>query len=256
MSVFFSFFRRGIADEFSLLYHTLHILLRRPFLNVASLREEHLNHCTMHSKEIHAIHTLYTQTFPHRLMTYQVSYCIYTAATVEAQELKSPSLTAEQRQEVAGRLVAAVRVLQNEALHTPGSGKSLDIIRRLLSEGHRTGARGSQQKGHRRKRVRLSRSNEGADDVPEDDGHGDSVLGQAPPVVAAAPVLQQSLGGGAIPYGSAWDGDPGFFGGTDTGAGFHADAFSWRASFPDEFSRIPPPSYHAWGSQGWMMPES
>lgn len=96
-----------------------------------------MNHCIIHAKKIHDIHTLYTRTFPHRLMTYQVSYCIYTAATVEALELKASSMSPIERQEAAARLAAAVRVLQSEAAHTPGSGRSLDTIRRLLSEGQR-----------------------------------------------------------------------------------------------------------------------
>ena len=104
---------------------------------IKAIRDRHRGICLIHSQRIHAIHTLYARTFPHRLMTYQVSYCIYIAATVEALELKSP-LNQGARQAAAARLAAAVRILQNEASHTPGSGKSLDTIRRLLSAGQRT----------------------------------------------------------------------------------------------------------------------
>lgn len=91
-------------------------------------------------------------------MTYQVSYCIYTAATVEALELKSNGLTPEERTQAAARLMAAVMILQNEASHTPGSGKSLDTIRRLLSEGPRPRANSQYQHPRRRKKMRFDSS--------------------------------------------------------------------------------------------------
>lgn len=91
-------------------------------------------------------------------MTYQVSYCIYTAATVEALELKSNGLTPEERTQAAARLMAAVMILQNEASHTPGSGKSLDTIRRLLSEGPRPRANSQSQHPRRRKKMRFDSS--------------------------------------------------------------------------------------------------
>ncbi|KAH7329677.1 fungal-specific transcription factor domain-containing protein [Stachybotrys elegans] len=138
----------------NLLYHTLHILLRRPFLGDSRKVSGsfYAAQCLSHSKSIHEIHTLYTKTFPHRLMTYQVSYCIYTAATVEALELKSVSLSPEERSGAAARLTAAVRILQNEANHTPGSGKSLDTIRRLLTEGERANVRGRRHSSRRKRR--------------------------------------------------------------------------------------------------------
>ncbi|KAM0282364.1 hypothetical protein ACHAQH_003043 [Verticillium albo-atrum] len=144
----------------NLLYHTLHILLRRPLLSVANqkLHAEHVSHCIFHSKKIHAIHTLYTQTFPHRLMTYQVSYCIYTAATVEALEIKRSTMSPEEHLEAASRLTSAVKILQKEASHTPGSGKSLDTIRRLLSEGQQQQkVRGQRQQLRRRRRIRENK---------------------------------------------------------------------------------------------------
>lgn len=264
-------------------------------------------------------------------MTYQVSYCIYTAATVEAQELKSPSLTAEEREEAASRLTAAVTILQNEASHTPGSGKSLDTIRRLLSEGQRPKMKSQRQGGRRRKRMRMDvdRRGEtvqrGTEGPTDDESHGDSAMGndsaggerprssldvllhpengndsngmnslnqaqmtgsgearqmnvmeqseEAQGVAEAAPsgsqqqsFVQQGFAGGAGPL-EGWEGDLGFYGGTDTGAGFHPDAFSWGIT--EDFPRIPAPppqpasasasatvSYPVWSNQGWFMPGS
>jgi hypothetical protein len=157
------------------MYHALHILLRRQLLSKATVRdgEEHLTQCIAHSKQIHAIHTVYTRTFPYRLMTYQVSYCIYTAATVEALELKSASLAAGDRALVAERLLAAVMVLQKEASHTPGSGKSLDTIRRLLSEGPpQVSVRATLQPANCRKRSRCDSNDAGREDTAENGGPG------------------------------------------------------------------------------------
>ena len=65
-------------------------------------------------------------------MTYQVSYCIFTAATVDAHEMKTHGVEGVGR-DAAIRLGAAIRVLQDEARHTPGIGRSLDTIRRRLT---------------------------------------------------------------------------------------------------------------------------
>lgn len=155
--------RRGLTSATSLLYCALRILLRRPYLTspVQALRDKNRSICLEHSRKIYAIHTLYTRTFPHRLMTYQVSYCIYIAATIEALEQKSPT-SKQAREAAATRLAAAVRILQNEASHTPGSGKSLDTIRRLLSAAQQKPAFTQQQQqrtigghGHR-----LAQNNE------------------------------------------------------------------------------------------------
>ncbi|KAH7038366.1 fungal-specific transcription factor domain-containing protein, partial [Microdochium trichocladiopsis] len=117
------------------LYHALHILLRRPLLHSpdAATRARAMAACAAHSQRIHAIHELYARSFPHRLMTYQVSYCIYTAATVDAYETRHAEPRAPGRLDAARRLGRAVRTLQDEAEHTPGSGRSLDTIRRQLS---------------------------------------------------------------------------------------------------------------------------
>lgn len=243
-------------------------------------------------------------------MTYQVSYCIYTAATVEALELKSLSLTVVERSIVADRLLAAVKTLQNEASHTPGSGKSLDTIRRLLSEGSppvRT--QGQSQDPRRRKRMRCSsgdhqsqrdRPADGLDDDQREKPHRGSVMvgseGQSPrsgtrfPMLADAaggaetgnaavsrleardadPAVQTYAGGvqqrrqqqqqwnaatsqptwyshqgGSIDgncdgpeHASTWNSDLGFSWDTDTGAGFHPEAFPWGMT--DDFPRFPP----------------
>ncbi|KAF2152253.1 hypothetical protein K461DRAFT_321290 [Myriangium duriaei CBS 260.36] len=201
----------------NLMYHTLQILLRRPYLSTTTddtSRDRTLTSSIVHSTAIYAIHALYTRTFPQKLMTYQISYCIFTAATIEVQEVHLAPTDAR-REAAAVRLAAAVRVLQEEALRNPGSGKSLNTIRRLLStEQHR--ARGGRE------------SQRGATPV-----HGTQAMESAG-LVLPGPVQQvQDIGGeglgdeflfdpmmllGGEDFGLTW---------ADTGAGFHPEAFPW-----------------------------
>lgn len=64
-------------------------------------------------------------------MTYQVSYCVFIAATVEVYGMKL--LAPETARESAKRLKAAIEILENETRHTPGISRSLDTIRRQLA---------------------------------------------------------------------------------------------------------------------------
>lgn len=271
---------------------------------IKAIRDRHRGICLIHSQRIHAIHTLYARTFPHRLMTYQVSYCIYIAATVEALELKSP-LNQGARQAAAARLAAAVRILQNEASHTPGSGKSLDTIRRLLSAGQRTPGVPQDQNSIRNSDstfvqhsiedananaelcTNLGDSN--ADEIPN--GQPGSGVEPEVPIAAGAIQGQPEEGNGGVITGTvrqptthhgddgqlistnadqdsilvgesffpgtasgvAWDDGFGIYRGTDTGAGFHPDAFPWRVS--DLFPRMPNLAGQDW-DQGWAGPAS
>jgi hypothetical protein len=248
----------------SLLYHALHILLRRPYLSSASRDpgDRNIKSCIEHSKKVHAIHSLYSRTFPHRLMTYQVSYCIYTAATVESEELKRAS-TQKEREDAATRLAAAFRILQQEASHTPGSGRSLETIRRLLSTGPpratnvgsnsdhnqpptlgqinqgnqanqhqlenlgpRNGGNGPEQTtdtGHRLLSTSVqSTSYNHNNNGNNSSGHPRLASGVNPSVYESS-FLSMDV--------SAWD-DEFSLGGTDTGAGFHPDAFPWGVAGP------------------------
>lgn len=289
--------RADCPRAYSLLYNTLHILLRRPILGASSprVRGEHLTRCVEHAKAIHAIYTLYAQTFPHRLMTYQVSYCIYTAATVEALELKSVYLLPSEQTQAASRLMAALKILQNEASHTPGSGKSLDTIRRILGESHQSTVHSRGRNSAPRKRTRFNsnfggttahedtfhhmsqarrRRDNGADDDEQMEnlaaaplpttlprGHmnesNDTTFSdrqiwehdsstsaaascddrQAYLGVAEEPsvtsVGASDLSGGMHGFENGWNTELGLFWNTETGAGFHPDAFSWP--FTNEF---------------------
>ncbi|KAF4468913.1 fungal specific transcription factor domain-containing [Fusarium albosuccineum] len=243
----------------NLLYHALHILLRRPYLSSRdpSLRAQSTRVCITHSKNIHAIHRLYSQTFPHRLMTYQISYCIFTAATVEAQMLKTATSQVD-RDEAAARLANAVRVLQDEATHTPGSGRSLDTIRRLLNAGLEQPLRPPDYPD-----AGVGASRQTQITIAHEDRMSDETVGQGQELDAATvhqPLARDSLvppqqtntmftgddfSSSLFSSGFAW-GDELGRASLDTGAGFHPDAFSWGMA--DNFPRSDMMSL---SGQGW-----
>lgn len=196
----------------------------------------------MHSKKIHAIHQLYTKTFPHRLITYQVSYCIYTAATVEAYELRRIS-DPKERQDAASRLAAAVTVLQKEASHTPGSGRSLDTIRRLLSAGHRVQSSASRDRFEEGQSLGKLPHTQPLDDGQA--GAGGEEQHVHSPAHQQGYMAQEHAQVQANFYDRVWD-ENFVYGATNTGAGFHPDAFPWWSL--DNIARIP--QVPAWGQPG------
>ena len=170
-----------------------------------------LGSCVAHSSAIHAIHGLYSMTLPHRLMTYQVSYCIFIAAVVEVKQLNL-GVSEQHREDAAKRLASALSVLQAEASHTPGSGRSLNTIRRLLAaERPRVITMPSSVAVNQDASVPLDREAR--------PGHNE--MGS----MDLLTVDQDYLINATIPedqlsYGSGW---------ADTSAGFHPEAFPWAS---------------------------
>ncbi|SCV60337.1 uncharacterized protein FFFS_14906 [Fusarium fujikuroi] len=215
------------------LYHALHILLLRPLLHSpnASLRKLSLDTCVNHSKRIHAIHDLYTKSFPHRLMTYQVSYCVYTAATVDVLDMRRSE--AETRVEAARRLGMAVRTLQEEAKHTPGSGRSLDTIRRQLTVWEVSGtpnASTNRPLGTYGGNVAFEIQQAGQE---RGEQSSTNVATPQPLHVPQVPLAAdfgvtgaQGVNEGVSGFMSRYQ-SPFSFGMLDTGAGFHPDSFPW-----------------------------
>ncbi|KAI5456072.1 fungal-specific transcription factor domain-containing protein [Mariannaea sp. PMI_226] len=221
----------------NLLYHTLRILLRRPYLMSPEprQRDHHMSHCLVHLQQIYAIHRLYTRTFPHHLMTYQVSYCIFIAASTEVQELRTAS-SQSRRDEAATRLAAAVKVLKDEASQTPGIGRTLDTIRSLLSTGqHRTETIAETSSGNNARRVareeELTATQADRDQVQSSrQGIPGSILpvtpqfshiNGVPGMDDYSPLLFPGNGFGVVDeLGPSW---------TNTGAGFHPEAMPWAA---------------------------
>jgi hypothetical protein len=86
--------------------------------------------CVFNTSVIHDFFLLYGRTFNFKLMTYLVSYCVYTAATINVHEIKSPDESVSQA--AATRLSVSLNVLESEARQTPGVRRSIDIIKRQL----------------------------------------------------------------------------------------------------------------------------
>lgn len=70
---------------------------------------------------------IYGRTFNFRNQTYLISYCVYTAATVELQEMQRGSGSSSRA--AAERLATTMKMLESEARQTPGIRRSIDIIK-------------------------------------------------------------------------------------------------------------------------------
>lgn len=164
-------------------------------------------------------------------MTYQVSYCIYTAATVDVLDMRRSEASA--RIDAARRLGMAVRTLQEEAKHTPGSGRSLDTIRRLLTVWERsTPLDTMQSETYTGLSIDSGTEPQSLGPVQTEEAQNGSV---APPSLQAAGMsgaseygnsAAQSVNEGAAGFLSRYQ-SPFSFGILDTGAGFHPDSFPW-----------------------------
>ena len=104
----------------NVLYHTLLILLYRPFSQLKSgveLEDELVEHsrkiCAEEAALVNTHFQAYGRAFEYRNQTYLLSYCVYTAATIEVQLLRDQDI------HVAGaaaeRLATTLSMLEVEA---------------------------------------------------------------------------------------------------------------------------------------------
>ena len=115
-------------------YHTLLILLYRPFCELentpatdATFSDHARKVCTQEAALVNIHFQAYGRAFNYQNQTYLLSYCVYTAATIEVQHLRD-------RDELvaiaaAKRLSTTLSMLEVEAEQTPGIRRSVDIIR-------------------------------------------------------------------------------------------------------------------------------
>ncbi|KAF1981921.1 hypothetical protein K402DRAFT_448961 [Aulographum hederae CBS 113979] len=123
----------------NLLYHTLIILLYRPYLqvhHVPDLQQYATKACLEQVRIVHSIFVLYGKTFRYELMTYLVNYCVYTAATIDAYEMRSSEQRS--REEATVRLSLSLQILESGARQTPGIRRSIDIIKHQLNSPKHT----------------------------------------------------------------------------------------------------------------------
>ena len=137
----------------NVLYHTMLILLYRPFsqpklgMDMDGELVPHARHvCCEEAALVNAHFQAYGRAFEYRNQTYLLSYCVYTAATIEVQLLRDPDAAVASA--AAERLTTTLSMLEVEAEQTPGIRKSVDIIRlqiRSMPKHHRVIEEGQYQ---------------------------------------------------------------------------------------------------------------
>ncbi|KAH8894379.1 hypothetical protein GQ53DRAFT_717109 [Thozetella sp. PMI_491] len=124
----------------NILYHTSLILLYRPFFRIPSVistgaPEDALFHlaykvCTEEAIKVNAFFRAYGRTFWFRNQTYLTSYCVYTAATIEVQQVRHPDPQVSAA--AIERLATTLKMMEVECSQTPGIRRSRDIIKAQL----------------------------------------------------------------------------------------------------------------------------
>ncbi|CZR55072.1 uncharacterized protein PAC_04958 [Phialocephala subalpina] len=122
----------------NILHHVSLILLYRPvfFASMAAQDENHDFYHRAHrisvdeTSKINEVLKAHHRTFNFRIQTYLVSYCVYTAATIDVCEIKNQDDTAAAA--AAERLSITVNMLESEARQTPGIKRSIEIVKTQL----------------------------------------------------------------------------------------------------------------------------
>lgn len=116
------------------------ILIFRPFFgwsrhtklqgHTLALRAQKV--CTEEASKVNEFFRQYGRTFNFQNQTYLVSYCVYTAATIDIQQIQheDPSLASA----AAHRLSTTLKMLESEARQTPGIKRSTEIIKSHLTQ--------------------------------------------------------------------------------------------------------------------------
>ena len=88
--------------------------------------------CTEEANKVNEFFRQYGRTFNFQNQTYLVSYCVYTAATIDIQQIRheDPALATA----AATRLSTTLKMLESEARQTPGIKRSIDIIKSHLTQ--------------------------------------------------------------------------------------------------------------------------
>lgn len=124
----------------NILYHTMHILIYRPYFlkeNTRSSKDrsifEHASAvCSREAIAVNTIFQAYGRWFANKNQTYLLSYCVYTAATVEVKQAIHPDPIVSQM--AIECLATTLAMLEEEVKQTPGIRRSIDIIKMRLSK--------------------------------------------------------------------------------------------------------------------------
>jgi hypothetical protein len=149
-------------------------------------------------------------------MSYLVSYCIYTAATINVYEIKFSKNGLNN--DAVARLSVSLRVLESEARQTPGIKRSIEIIKQQLSTWNHQSQQQQHQQQQRAEPIRRPSDHAPPASTPESFVPEQLVFPpqeQGPVEMNFGPPSQ----GAELGYYN-WDS-------MDTGAGFQPDAFHW-----------------------------
>lgn len=124
----------------SILYHTSLILIFRPFFIWrwhTKLRDHPLAQraqavCTEQAAGVNELFRAYGRLFNFQYQSYLVSYCVYTAATIDVRLMRHDDKTLAEM--AADRLAVTLRMLETEVKQTPGIRRSVEIIRSHLGQ--------------------------------------------------------------------------------------------------------------------------
>ncbi|KAB8272684.1 fungal-specific transcription factor domain-containing protein [Aspergillus minisclerotigenes] len=119
----------------NILCHTVLILLYRPFFiwcwdaelqrHPLALRAQIV--CTEQAAGVNDLFRAYGRLFNFQYQSYLVSYCVYTAATIDVRLARHEDKAIAEM--ATGRLAITLRMLETEVKQTPGIRRSIEIIR-------------------------------------------------------------------------------------------------------------------------------
>ncbi|RXK35092.1 hypothetical protein M231_07644 [Tremella mesenterica] len=121
------------------LYRAAWILLYRLFLpnsivirmqSQTAIYEEASSACTQMAEELHQLFQLHSKTFKLRNMNYMLLWSMYSAATINAIDFQSPNPLVSTA--ASPRLGLSLHVLERGSLQSPGTKRSIEIIKQRL----------------------------------------------------------------------------------------------------------------------------
>lgn len=138
----------SILTRCSILCHTLSILLYRPFF-IWCWDEELRQHplalraktvCTEQAADVNDLFRAYGRLYNFQYQSYLVSYCVYTAATIDVRLVRHEDKALAET--ATNRLAITLRMLETEVKQTPGIKRSIEIIRSQIGVPLASGEQG------------------------------------------------------------------------------------------------------------------
>lgn len=103
--------------------------------------------CTEQAAGVNDFFRAYGRLFNFQYQSYLISYCVYTAATIDVRLVRHDDKTLAEM--AAGRLAVTLRMLETEVKQTPGIKRSIEIIRSQIGEPRPSNAQSSAQRSSR-----------------------------------------------------------------------------------------------------------